>query len=285
MKTVYIDVYFMINFTVDILAVFIAARAVHMKPNIRRMVLCGIIGGSFAVIELFIKNTALHILLASLFILIITLISCKDSSLTRRIKFITFFYIAAFLISGAVSFLYNLMDRYFSDLILDGYGSTNRRAIVFSLIILLIIGVLRLFIMMFSEAVEKKSTRLYIEIEGKSTEVDALIDTGNLVKDPMNMNPVIFIKRSYAENIIPRSVIELSDIDSLSTEYRRRIRLIPVTRRNGTHVMTGIRVDKILLLGGKHKEEIDATVVIDKEEGTYGGYYALAPYVTVCSDE
>ena len=86
----------------------------------------------------------------------------------------------------------------------------NKKAIIFSLIILLIIGALRLFIMMFSEGINEKSTRIRIELGDKAVEVDALIDTGNLVKDPMNMNPVIFVKKSSAGVIFPQSVIELS---------------------------------------------------------------------------
>ena len=141
-----------------------------------------------------------------------------------------------------------------------------------------------MFIMMLSDTVDRKTTRVLIEIEEKSIEVEALIDTGNLVKDPMNMKPVIFLKRISAEKIIPEYVIDLSKIDTLSHEYRKRIRLIPVTRNNQTHVMTGIRVDRVIIINDKKREEIDATIVIDKEEGTYGGYYALAPYVATCND-
>ena len=284
MKTVYIDVYFMINFTVDILAIFIALRMIHAKVNIRRLIICGLLGACLATVELFIKNTILNIGLASIFVLLITYISSRGVSLARRIRFIISFYIASFLISGAVNFLYGILDKYLDDVLKDFSGTTNRKALVFSLIILLIIGVLRLFIMMFSDSINKKSTRLMIRLEDKTLEVDALIDTGNLVKDPMNMNPVIFLKRNCAENIIPRSIIDLSDVDSLSADYRKRIRLIPVTRKDRTHVMTGVRVDKVVICNDKKREEIDATIVIDKEDGTYGGYHALAPYVAVCND-
>ena len=284
MKTVYIDVYFMINFTVDILAIFIALRMIHAKVNIRRLIICGLLGACLATVELFIKNTILNIGLASIFVLLITYISSRGVSLARRIRFIISFYIASFLISGAVNFLYGILDKYLDDVLNDFSGTTNRKALVFSLIILLIIGVLRLFIMMFSDSINKKSTRLMIRLEDKTLEVDALIDTGNLVKDPMNMNPVIFLKRNCAENIIPRSIIDLSDVDSLSADYRKRIRLIPVTRKDRTHVMTGVRVDKVVICNDKKREEIDATIVIDKEDGTYGGYHALAPYVAVCND-
>jgi stage II sporulation protein GA (sporulation sigma-E factor processing peptidase) len=137
--------------------------------------------------------------------------------------------------------------------------------------------------MTLSDSINQKSAKLIIKLEEKMLEVDALIDTGNLVKDPMNMNPVIFLKKNIAENILPRAIIDLTDIDSLSMGYKKRIRLIPVTREDTTHVMTGVRVDKVIVCN-KEREEINATIVIDKEEGTYGGYYALAPYVAICTD-
>ena len=96
---------------------------------------------------------------------------------------------------------------------------------------------------------------------------------------------MIFIKKSKAQSIIPLSVIELSNIDSLSHDYRKRIRLVPVTRNSTTHVMTGIRVDKVFILNGSFKEEIEATVVIDKEDGTFGGYYAITPYIPIDKHE
>lgn len=281
MKTLYIDVYFMINFTVDILAVFIAARMVHMKMNIKKLVLSGICGAILATVELFLNSRIARIGLGAIFFILLLLIFSGGVSILRKIKFLISFYIAAFLISGVVEFIYGLMDKYISASFLEGASTTNRKAIIFSLIILLVIGALRLFIMMFSEAVNEKSTRIRIELAGKSIEVDALIDTGNLVKDPMNMSPVIFLKRSIAEEIIPISVIELSHIDSLGSDFRKRIRLIPVTRSTETHVMTGVRVDKVLFIKDKFKEEVNATIVIDKEDGTYGGYYALAPYVAI----
>ena len=284
MKTLYIDVYFMINFTVDILAIFLAQRMVHIGINIRRSILSGLVGAAFAVCELFIHNNPLHLLCASLFTLIISIITCKGASVSRKIKFLISFYIAAFLISGVVSFIYQLMDRYLKDILVESNKSANGKALVFSAVILLIIGALRLFIMLFSGSVNEKSVKIRIDLCDKSISVEALVDTGNLVKDPMNMNPVIFLKKSYAEKIFPCEILELWHLDSLSTELKKRIHLIPVTRNAQTHVMTGVRVDKVTVYSESTAECIDATIVIDKEEGTFGGYYALTPYVAVCNN-
>ena len=274
----------MINFTVDILAIFVALKMVHLSIKMRRIILCGILGGAFAILELFISVKALEILLAAAFLLLITQISCIGASWSRRIKFLFSFYISTFLISGIVSFMYQLMDRYVKNIAIESGQSTNKKALVFSLIILLMIGALRLFIMMFSGATNEKSVDLVINIVGRRLEIEALIDTGNLVKDPMNMNPVIFIKKAYAERIFPKEVLELSHLDDLPLEYRKRIRLIPVTRGGQTHVMTGVKVDSVIMRREKSEEPLDATIVIDKEEGTYGGYFALAPYVAACEN-
>ena len=284
MKTLYIDVYFMINFTVDILAIFVALKMVHLGIRMRRIILCGILGGAFAILELFLPIKALEVLLAAIFLLLITQISCIGASWSRRIKFLFSFYISTFLISGIVNFMYQLMDRYVKNIAIESGQSTNKKALVFSLIILLMIGALRLFIMMFSGAANETNVDLVINIGSKRLEIEALIDTGNLVKDPMNMNPVIFIKKAYAERIFAKEVLELSHLDDLPLEYRKRIRLIPVTRGGQTHVMTGVKVDSVIMRREEREEPLDATIVIDKEEGTYGGYFALAPYVAACKN-
>lgn len=284
MKTLYIDVYFMINFTVDILAIFVALKMVHLGIRMGRIILCGILGGAFAILELFLPIKALEVLLAAIFLLLITQISCIGASWSRRIKFLFSFYISTFLISGIVNFMYQLMDRYVKNIAIESGQSTNKKALVFSLIILLMIGALRLFIMMFSGATNETNVDLVINIGGKRLEIEALIDTGNLVKDPMNMNPVIFIKKAYAERIFAKEVLELSHLDDLPLEYRKRIRLIPVTRGGQTHVMTGVKVDSVIMRREEREEPLDATIVIDKEEGTYGGYFALAPYVAACEN-
>lgn len=273
----------MINFTVDILAVFIALRMTHIKANVKKLIAVGILGGICASAELFVKNVFLNVAIAVVFVTSITAICAWKNTFLRKIKFMLSFYISSFLIGGAVNFIYNLLDKYLDKLTTSGSGEVNRKAIIFSLIILLIIGVLRVFIMMFSETVNEKSVRIKIEIEDKILEVDALVDTGNLVKDPMNMNPVIFLKKRVAKTILSNEVMELSDLDNLTPDFRKRIRLVPVTKSGVTHVMTGVRVDSVSFSGSKRDEKIDATVVIDKEEGTYGGYYALAPYVAICN--
>ena len=45
--------------------------------------------------------------------------------------------------------------------------------------------------------------------------------------------------------------------------------------------MTGVRPDRVVVTRGKVSEEIEFTVAIDKEGGTYGGYEALLPLAVI----
>ena len=85
------------------------------------------------------------------------------------------------------------------------------------------------------------------------------------------------MKKDLAKTFLPKNIIELSEIDSLDKNVKKRIRLIPVTMGDRTHVLVGVKADKVKLIKAEGEEEISVTLAIDKEGGDYGGYKALMP--------
>lgn len=282
MQTFYVDVYFLINFTVDILALYIAVRVARVKTGVLRLSACAFIGACAAVIDFFAAEyLVIRLAVVTLSIILLARIITKRASLRRRIKLLAVFLAAMLLLGGGVSLGYSILDRIFGESLEGMTGAENRGALILAVLVLLSIGVVKLLIMIFSDMLAEKSVRVSITIADTTVEADALVDSGNLVKDPMSMRPVLFIKPSLAERLVPRCVADLSDLDLLDEDYRRRIRLIPVSGVNGTHVMTGVRPDRVLLFDGRRQEEVLLTVAIDKEGGTYGGYEALAPLAAI----
>lgn len=279
LQVLYLDVFFLINFTVDLLSAFFSIKFLHIKSNIWRLSILAALGSVCAVVDVFITESIyLQLLNSLIFLPFAALIISKNISIGRRVKFVAVFLTIELGLGGAVYYLYGILDRYskdFSEYFLT--GTENRKALIFSVIILFSIGVLKLLVMLFSNQVSKKSIRVKIKIENSDIETDALVDSGNLVKDPMNMNPVMFVKREFARKFIPNEVIELLELDLLGPGYRKRIRLVPVTRDGKTHIMTGVLPDTVMIIGDRATEEVSLTLVIDKEGGTYGGYDALIP--------
>ncbi len=280
LKILYIDIYFLINFTVDILASYISFKFCNIRVGLKRLFFFGILGALFAVFDILLTNYGfLRILLAIVFTITVFVFAKFTVSAYRSIKFTVAFYISSFLIGGFVNFIYGILDKYFAKYISFDENAENQKILILSLIILLIIGVFRILIMIFSNSISEQMSKLYIKMDDKMIETDALIDSGNLVKDPMNMAPVVFLKKRVAMKIFPEYMMEISDLTNIDINMKRRIRLIPVSRNGSTHMMCGVRVDEVGFIKDNRKAEINATIVIDKEEGTFGGYDALAPYV------
>ncbi|MBQ8372081.1 MAG: sigma-E processing peptidase SpoIIGA [Clostridia bacterium] len=277
MQVIYIDVFFLINFTVNLMALFLAFRLSVAVISLPRLFVCSFLGAVCAVVDLFLPWASLKVINSALFLIGLSWLAIKRASLLRRVKLTVSFFILEALLGGLVYFLYSALDRLFS-----GYderiygGASNRGALVFSLIILFSVGVLRLVMILFSRSSDTSKVHVRIKLGNESFEEEAFVDSGNLVRDPMGMCPVIFVKSTLATRILPGVSAELCDIGRMDEKMKRRVRLIPLTRGGATHVLVGIRADSVEIFKTSW-ESVDATLAIDNEKGNFGGYEILVP--------
>lgn len=279
MQVLYVDIYFLINFTVDLIALFFTMRILHIKAEIWRLVLISFLGGIFAIADILLqKELAFGVMNGLIYIALTAILLGKSLTALRRIKGVALYIAFEVAIGGIVYFVYGILDTHFSDIeSFLSFGDENRSALVFSLIILIVIGVLKMFVLIFGNQMGECSKRVRITVSDRKLELDAFVDSGNLVRDPMNMKPVIFMKKEAAVGLLPTEVIELEGLDALTLDIKRRIRLIPVSSGKETHVMTGYIPDSVELFEKGSWNSADVTLVIDKEEGNYGGYSVLIP--------
>ena len=105
MQTFYIDIYFLITFTVDILALYVAVRVLRVGCRIWRLVLSALLGALVAVVDAFLYS--MPVFRAIIFVLSLILCShiiLRRSGVRRRVKFIAIFFTVQLLLGGAVSF-------------------------------------------------------------------------------------------------------------------------------------------------------------------------------------
>ncbi len=283
MQTLYVDVYFLLNFTVDILALYFAALFSKVTSSPKRLIITALFGAAFAVGILFMpENLPLKLLSIALSVLIIGFIGIRRVSPKRHIKFALAFFIFESLVGGIAYMLYGLLDKLSGSGIMNiEGGAENQKLLLFSMIVLLSIGVFKMIVSFFSSNQYAGSVEVEIAFQENKFKVDAFVDSGNLAVDPMDMQPVLLLKEEVAKKILPENVIHLSDPDLLTRDVRKRIRLIPVSRGGTTHVLTGIRADSVKLISNGEEKDISVTLAVDKEGGTYGGYYALMPSAAI----
>lgn len=269
MVTLYVDIYFLINFTVDLLSIFFSAKLTKIVPKTLSMVLAAAIGAMQAVIYvLFFEDYIFGLIFSVLYFSFLSLYICRTLSLTRKIKFTAAFCVLQILIGGAVYFFYSMLDKYF-DFSGDGVGTENRNLLILSLMILLSIGVLKLAINILSSAKSEKSARLLVEFEEKTVEVDCFVDSGNLACDPIDKTPAVFLT--------PRTFKKIFGINKLPNErFNNMLRIIPVKRKKNTEIYYGIKHEAVYLISKNAKEKARLILVIGNEE-SYAGFEALIP--------
>lgn len=275
MSTVYIDVYFLINFTVDLLAFHLASA--FSKVNIKsiRLFVGAFLSALYACIILFIPMHALLMLALSATMLILTSYVLTTSiSALRRFKLIVAFVLFLTIIGGAVYLVFDCLEAYFPQYVYTDVQ--NRKLLILSVIVLLAIAIIRLLLALFFHTKSEKYAHLSIEYNGVVLQCDALVDSGNLLKDPIDLTPVMLIKTDAVRKLFPRGIPTLDSFDS-GAKLDRHVRLIPINKSGQRTLTLGIRPERVMIMRGREYAETKLTFIIDDEEGSFGGYEALIP--------
>ncbi len=274
MRTIYIDVYFLINFTVDLLAFHFASLFSHVFVKSFRLVCASIVSALLACALVFVNMTvALMGLISLASMMVISYILVGKISIVRRIKLMVAFLLFLTIIGGLVYCAFNLIEFYFPEQAMASLN--NRRLLILSMLVLLSIGIIRILLLMFFHFKTEKSVRLRLELLGRRVECDALVDSGNLLKDPIDLTPVMLIKSEAVKGLFPNGVPDSSEVNN--DEFIRFMRLIPVRKNGSVTLEPGIRPERVWILNKREEIETKLTFIIDREEGNFGGYDALVP--------
>lgn len=280
LKTLYIDIYFLVNFTIDLISLYFAALFVKTKVTNIKMIISATFGAFSSCLIIFLEGSILYILCSIISILLMIVLCTFSLTAKRKMIFGFSFIIFLSVFGGIVSFLWETLSNVFSKYSIKN-DVVNRKMLFLSLIILLSIGVCKMMIAILKSGKIETKVMLQIKFLGKECSTEALIDTGNLAIDPLRMKPVLLIKEKIAQSFIPKNVIELIDVDLLEKDIKKKIILVPLSKNGSTHMYVGIVPDDVTVIYKDRKEAIDVTVVIDKEGGDFGGFMALMPFSAI----
>ncbi len=278
MTTIYIDVYFLINFTVDILALYFGASFSKTPTTVKRLIIGALVGGACAVFGvLLIDYSYLMYPLTALSFIVCTYIVAGGVSLYRKVRFLISFLLFEILIGGLVYYGYLFLDRLGTE---ETAGShlENQNILILSLLVLLSIGVIKLVLLFFGNVRSEKCVRLSVSFSGREYILDAFIDSGNFASDPLDRTPVMLILSKEAKKLFGR---DITDLDTLDYGFKKKIRIIPVRFGENQAILYGIKPDGVYAHTRSGKEKISVVIAVDKDSTGYGGYKALLPLSAV----
>ncbi len=202
-QDVYIDLLFLINFSMDYLCIFICSRILHRKMRTLRMISAAALGGIYSVLSLFLPFSPWVelVLDCAAGFLICTLAYAEKGRGISALFLASFLFIGVSMMSGGcMTAIFNILNKL--ELPLGSIGSDSISTYLFALLAAAA-GVMSL---KSGQAISRHASvtecRLYIQFCGKEFIFTGFADSGNLVRDPIGGRAVIFLDRSVMEKEI-----------------------------------------------------------------------------------
>lgn len=273
-REVYVDLYFLINFSMDLLCLLITAALMHRRLKRWRAVLGATIGGVYAVASLLLTSGGALTLAADLAAAVVI---CAVTFWTRGgrlwglLRLSLVFALTSMILGGVMTALYSALNRLnlpFDALQGDGL-SVWTFALLTAVASVATLGGGRL--LGFSN--KTRSVTLRVSLFGRSLSLSAMIDTGNLLRDPVSGRAVIVCDRARICPILPPALdaaYRSGDFTAClgSYEFVGRLRPIPTKTASGETVLFALLPDSLTVTEerGSRREEYAADYLIAPAE-------------------
>ena len=285
--TIYLDIVLIENICMNYIILFATGVINKIKMSKIRLILSSLLGSCYAVVT-YISilpnsyNTILKILLS----IAMVYIAFKPKSYKLLLKYILIFYLTSFAFGGCAFFLlYYLKPQ---DILMRNGVFVG----TYPLKIALLGGILGFIIIniafkIIKGKISKKDMiyKLNIYFDGKSVQVVAMLDTGNMLKEPITGMPVLVVEKMRLYEILPEEILDNLDnilngknVDIINDNYLAKFRVIPFSSlgmQNG--MLLGFKPDKVILEQEEEKIQVKEVIIAiyDKSLTKTGNYTAL----------
>ena len=235
MKTVvYIDVYFVLNFAVDLLCIYLCGMLSGKRPKNLNLIASSLIGGVFSCIILMIESR-----LGLFFTLVICFVMYGISYNIWRPLPLLWGGILLFTVSGTFGGIYTALISFAANGRVDDSGK-GYILLLFTASILLVFG--RLL------AVRARNEIYSAEIEYKNKKVivRAIIDSGNYLREPISGIGVLLINCKYGKKLFNDNEYDVL-LNGTSSLPLPGMRLCPIQTASGKSELFCVKVDGINL--------------------------------------
>lgn len=287
--TIYVDVVLLENLCMNYIILFGTGYIIRLKIKHLRILLSSLIGAIYAILA----YAGIFPMYANIFVKIVlsicmVYIAFYPKNIKGMVKELIVFYLVSFALGGcAFALLYIVRPQ--AIFMKDGvYIGT------YPIKIALLGGIVGFVVTYIAFKVVKtrmtKNELIYdmvIKIKDKELTTKVMLDTGNMLKDPISNMPVVLVEKSILYPILPKELLENSknilggdfkENEDINNEYRTRLRIIPFTsvgKQNG--MMLGIKVDEIKIITDVDEVINDNAIicVYEKEFSKRKKYFGL----------
>ena len=240
----YLDCYILENLFINYIIINCTTYIAKIYTKKIRQICGAVIGTIYSVMYVYKELEIFFTLPAKfIFFILIVLICFNINSKKEFIKILFNFYLVNICISGSTYFIIyftGISHMTISFFIICSYISCK--------LLKKIVNNFRLL-----KHIDDITKKISIGILDKNIECIALLDSGNLLQDPISKNDVVIVKASLLENFLPKNcdfdkmdILNIQSItENLEPRISSRVRLIPYKHvgDNNAGMILGIKAD------------------------------------------
>ena len=285
-QTVYADILFLINFSMDFLCFYITSTLLHRPFPRLRALFSAAIGGVYSVAIIFAGFLPFLELVCDIGM---WFIMCVFVFWGKNVKFGNFMLSSAVYVGVAVALgglmtaIMNMMNL----LGLSGISDKNEDGMpvwLFALIAVISGAATLGGGKFFRQKQSERTADIEITFLGKSIKLSAICDSGNFVRDPISGKSVVVADVKRLSSALPDPVIravktnDTSVLSELSYESAKKLRLVPTKTATGGGMLFAFIPDRLtVMLPGGDIHEVDALFAPINLAGNAKGFDALIP--------
>ncbi len=288
--TIYIDVVFIENLIMNYIILFATSIIIKIKVKHIRLILASILGAIYSIIAyMSILEMYSSVILKIILSVIIVYIAYNPQNVKNMWKYLVIFYMTSFVFGGAAFALIYIVKP--QDILMKNglfLGTYPLKTIILGTIVAFVVIVTSFKLV--KSKISKKDMFCTIKININKVEIEtkAMIDTGNLLKEPISNTPVIVVEHTLLYDCMPKEILNNlenilgGDFENISEEvknkYISKLKVIPFSslgKQNG--MLIGIKPEEVTVINDENENKINNVIIgiYNKSLTKRGEYRAL----------
>lgn len=272
--TIYLDVVLVENLIMNYIILY--ATGIILKINIKhiRLIISSLLGAIYSIIAyMSVLEIYSSIILKIILSVVIVYISYNPQNVKQLWKHILIFYMTSFVFGGAAFALIYIVrpQEIFTK---NGLflGTYPLKTILLGAIIAFFVIITSFKIVKSKISKKDMFCLVKVKINNKEIETKVMIDTGNLLKEPISNTPVIVLEHTLLYDCIPKEILnnlekilggEFSNVpEEIKNQYISKLKVIPFSslgKQNG--MLMGIKPEYIIIKNEEQEKKINNVII------------------------
>ncbi len=284
--TIYIDIIIIENLIMNYIILYATGLISKNKIYYLRIFFASLIGAIYVATQ-YISNLAIYsnTIIKIILSIIMVLIAFNPQDMKKMFKQLLLFYLTTFTFGGVATYLIYVLKP--ENIIIENgmFVGTYVLKVIFMGAILGSIILIISFKMSKNKMTRKDMIcQIKIKLNQKEKILNAIVDTGNMLKEPITGNPVIVVEKNALYDLMPKEILNNTEYilggdfekipEDIKNEYISKLKIIPFSslgKQNG--MLVGIKPEKVEVINEETEEKDNAIIGIYSKSLTKRGEY------------